>query len=231
MNDVGVFSFGRTGSRRCPNKMLRPFGETTLTDLVLSKLAPFGPAAFFAGYEDEFCAKAERHGVRFVKRDRASVTCDGPITAILSFLRGIEPRYVLLVSGCVPFLQPRTITAFLERCLGDGCRPAISVRTRRKHFVRQDGTAANFTPAVGTLNTKMVEPLCELVDALYFFDRMYFFEHGAYWDWRAVRLIELADPLETMDIDEEADFAFVESLWKAGYGRPIKLKETAHESA
>ena len=38
---IGVFAFARTQSERCPNKMLRPFAGTTLTDIVLEKLSAF----------------------------------------------------------------------------------------------------------------------------------------------------------------------------------------------
>ena len=70
MNKIGVFSFGRKQSQRCPNKMLRPFGDTTLTDIVLLKLSKCKYFSFFAGYEDEFREKCEQRNVHFVKRDR-----------------------------------------------------------------------------------------------------------------------------------------------------------------
>ena len=83
MNNTGVFSFARKQSQRCPNKMLRPFANTTLTDIVLKKLAEFGDRAFFAGFEPEFEDRSRQRGVKFIKRDKKSVNIDGPITDIL----------------------------------------------------------------------------------------------------------------------------------------------------
>ncbi len=219
MNDVGVFSFGREQSQRCPNKMLRPFADTTLTDLVLSKLSQCGYRAFFAGYEDEFRAKSEAHGVAFVRRDLRSVLIDEPISEILSFIREIDYKYLLLVSACLPFLRATTINRFLDNCVAHDYRPAFSVRIRRTYFMTRDRRAVNFDPAAKTINTKRVEPLYEFVHALYFFDRAYFLEHGTYWDWKTVRFIEVSDGVEMLDIDTEDDFQVAECLWRAIDGR------------
>ena len=86
---IGIFSLGRKLSRRCPNKMLRPFADTTLTDIVLKKLATFGENSFFAGYEGEFKEKCEDIGVRFVQRTKESVSIDEPQIKYLSFLLSI----------------------------------------------------------------------------------------------------------------------------------------------
>jgi CMP-N-acetylneuraminic acid synthetase len=65
-----------------------------------------------------------------------------------------------------------------------------------------------------TINSKTVQPVHEFAHALYFFERDYFFEHGRYWDWQEVRLVELADRYELIDIDTEDDFAFAEAVWR-----------------
>jgi CMP-N-acetylneuraminic acid synthetase len=69
-----------------------------------------------------------------------------------------------------------------------------------------------------TINSKTVQPVHEFAHALYFFDRRYFFEHGRYWDWRTVRLLELPDRRETLDIDTEEDFELAESVWRGRLG-------------
>ena len=79
-----------------------------------------------------------------------------------------------------------------------------------------DRRPLNFPIDLKTINTKTVEPVLEFAHALYFFDKSYFFQHGRYWDWRTVRLIETGGPHEMLDIDTEEDFTFAEVLWKAG---------------
>lgn len=211
---VGVFSFGRTGSERCPNKMLRRFGGTTLTDIMLEKLGAFGGRAFFAGYEEEFRGKCARHGVRFVQRSQRSATIDEPITEILSFLREQPYTHLLIVNACLPFLRVETIRAFLEGCEAGGHAPAFAVVRRQNHFIGVDRQPLNFPAEMKTINSKTVRPVLEFAHALYFFERDYFFEHGRYWDWQTVRLLETGSRAELVDVDTEEDFAFAEALWE-----------------
>jgi molybdopterin-guanine dinucleotide biosynthesis protein A len=219
MTDVVMFSFGRKQSARVPNKMLRPFAGTTLVDIALTKLKALDPNAFFAGFEEEFADKCRGHGVRFVQRDISQINVDGPITEILSFLRGVEAKYFLLVSACNPFMHTDHIRDFRDQCLAAGCRPAISVKRHKKHFVHGDARAVNFDLNQKTLNTKTVEPIYELVDGLYFFEKDFFFTHGTYWRWNEVRFLEMGGDDLLIDVVTEADFAAAEALWAAGHGR------------
>jgi CMP-N-acetylneuraminic acid synthetase len=213
LSEVGVFSFARKQSQRCPNKMLRPFGGTTLADIALAKLKTFGDQAFFAGHEDEFRTKAAAHSVRFVQRSLRSATIDEPITEILSFLRDVPFTHLLIVNACLPFLKAATIRVFLNECMAGRMQPAFAVIQRRNHFITTDHRPLNFPVDMKTINSKTVEPVLEFAHALYFFDKAYFFEHGRYWDWRTVRLLEAGDRFEMVDIDTEEDFAFAEALW------------------
>jgi CMP-N-acetylneuraminic acid synthetase len=215
---VGVFSFGRKQSQRCPNKMLRPFAGTTLVDIALDKLRAFAPDAFFAGYEAEFADKASAHGVAYVSRSERSVSVDEPITEILSFLRDLPFSHFLIVNGCLPFLKATTIRAFLDQAIDGGYEPAFGVVRRQNHFIGLDRVPLNFPADMKTINTKAVQPVHEFGHALYFFEKDYFFQHGRYWDWREVRLLEMDDRYELIDIDTEEDFAFAEALWRGSRG-------------
>lgn len=215
---IGVFAFARNQSDRCPNKMLRPFAGTTLTDIVLEKLRTFGSQAFFAGYEDEYRDKCTKHGVAFVRRSLKSASIDEPITEILSFLRDVPHTHLLIVSGCVPFLRAETVQAFLDDCVKAELAPSFAVIRRKNHFMTLDHRPLNFPAGLTTINSKTVEAVLEFGHALYFFDRGYFFEHGRYWDWQSVRLVELPDARELIDIDTEEDFELAEALWRSTGG-------------
>ncbi len=218
MSDIVTFSFGRKQSARVPNKMLRPFAGTTLVDIALAKLRTFAPDAFFAGYEPEFRDKCDAHGVRFVQREEASINIDGPITDILSFLRHIDAKYFLLVSACNPFLKIEHINQFVADVKAGGNRPAITVKRYRKHFVTPDARGLNFSLETKTLNNKTVQPVFELVDGLYFFEKDFFFSKGTYWKWNEVRFLDAAGDDLLIDVDTEADFAAAQALWSTGYG-------------
>ena len=211
---IAVFSFGRTGSQRCPNKMLRPFAGTTLTDIILSKFARARAAAFFAGLEPEFEDRCRAHGVAFVKRDERSATIDEPIIDILSFLRSQPFTHFLCVNASLPFLALETIESFLDDCVTHGHAPAFAVTRKINHLMTVDRQPINFDLDAKTINTKAIRPVLEFAHALYFFNKEYFFREGRYWDWHTVRLVELPDKLQTIDIDTEEDVRSAEALWR-----------------
>ncbi len=220
---IGVFSFGRKQSQRCPQKMTRPFGDTTLTDIVLKKLRALGDNTFFAGYEQDFADKCRAHGVPFVQRSRESVMIDGPITEILSFLKELPYQYFLIINGCLPFLKVKTIADFLEQCCDHNWESAFGVVKRHNFYFDMKRNPLNFSLSLQTINTKTVEPVYEFAHALYFFPKDYFFQHGRYWDWQEVHLVELNDKLELFDIDTEEDFLIAQNMWRDHAGRIFSL--------
>lgn len=209
-------SFGRRRSERCPDKLLRPFGDTTLADIVLAKLHALGPNTFFAARDEEFRVKAAAHGVAFVERSERSVSIDEPIAEILACLRDVPYTHLLIVNACLPFLRVGTIRRFLSQAVEGGYQPAFAVLRRHTHFVDLEGRPLNFPSDLKTINSKTVQPVYEFAHALYFFEHDYLFEHGRFWDWQQLRLLELDDRRETIDIDTEDDFALAEALWKGG---------------
>ena len=167
---VGIYSYGRKQSQRCPNKVLRPFGETTLCDIMMAKLKEVGGEnAFYAGHEDEFGEKAEAHKIKFVKRSENSVLIDAPITECQEFLRRVDYDYLLIVNTCLPFLKTTTIKEFLKDAIAHDYQPAVAVSKTSNYFFSGDGVPINFPASIKTLNTKTVAPLLELANALYFF--------------------------------------------------------------
>ena len=214
-NNIGIFSYGRKQSQRCPNKMLRPFDDTTLVDIILKKLKSLGDNTFFAGYEKEFKQKCDQIGVRFVQRTKKSVSIDEPQIECLSFLREVNHDYLLIVNGCLPFLKVETIKSFLNEVVGRGLHPSSVIMKQSNYFFGENKLPINFAVNLKNLNTKSVSPIYEFANALYFFNRQYFFDNGRYWDWEKLRLIELESSVELIDVDTEEDFLIAESVWKS----------------
>lgn len=220
---IGIYAYARKQSQRCPNKVLRPLGNTTLCDILLDKIKEAGGKnAFFAGYDDEFRDKAGVHGVKFVKRSLNSVLVDEPITECQEFLKRVDFEYLLWVNPCTPFLKVETINKFLEDVKKNGYHPATAVVKRHNYFYFTQGEPVNLPESIKTLNTKTVMPLFEFANALYFFNREYFFKNGRYCDWKQIRLIEINDRSEVLDVDTEDDFMIVKNMWLAFNRQGIK---------
>lgn len=214
MSDIAVVSYGRKQSERCPNKMLRSFCDTTLTDIVLSKISCFGAQAYFAGFEDEFRVKAEAHGVNFVQRTEHSVHIDGPIVDVFGFVKDIDCENILFVSACLPFLLEKTIVSFYESCLRNSHKPALAVVARKNYFFDKHKKALNFDPATTAWNTKVVDEVFESANALYFYKKDFFLANGFYWAWEDVALVPFEQTYEYIDIDSEDDFKKAELIWQ-----------------
>jgi CMP-N-acetylneuraminic acid synthetase len=214
MSNVAVWGCGRTKSTRCPNKMLREFGDSTLTDIFLSKLAKLETDVFFAGYEPVFEEKCRDHRVSFVQRTQESAEVDEPASKIYSFLASQPYEYLLHVNGCLPLLRPDTISQFLERCMQGEPKPSFGVVRRNNFYVSLEGKPLNFSADLTTINTKTVTPVHEFAHALYFFRKEDFVKNGFFWDWQEVEYVEMPGGVELTDIDTEDDFKQAEVLWK-----------------
>ena len=67
-SEVAVFSCARLASQRCKNKMVRKFGNTTLLDILLSKLKSISSNTFFSGHESIFEERSKFYKVDFIPR-------------------------------------------------------------------------------------------------------------------------------------------------------------------
>jgi len=182
LNNIAIVSFGRKKSERCPNKMLRPFAGTTLTDIVLGKINHFGSYAYFAGYEQEFKEKCRQNKVNFIQRTKRSVTIDGPILDVFGFVSEVKQDKIIFVNPCVPFLSLKTIRDFFERCNKHPDKPVLAALTRRNYFFNEAKRPLNFTAISNKWNTKGVKTVFESANALYFFDKEFFLKNGFYSD-------------------------------------------------
>jgi len=214
-SDVAVWAAARISSERCKQKMVRPFADTSLTDICLEKFSKIGGNTFFAGYEPLFKKKCELHGVTFVQRSEESALADGPALTIWDFIAEQPYEYFLQVNACQPFLRTETISKFLEICIEDD-KPKFAVIRKNNYFTDTDGNPYNFTKDLKLMNTKEVAPVYEFAHSLYFFRKSYFLEHGRYWDWNEVRYIELEEGIEVFDIDLENQFKMAEAMWQGG---------------
>jgi len=215
IEEIGVCSFGRTTSSRCKEKLIRPFGSSSLTDIFLSKLAKVGDNVFFAGYESIFKEKCELHNVPFVQRSFESANIDEPASKIYEVLNDQPYEYFLLVNACLPFLKLDSILDFLKLCTSDE-KPKFAVFKKNNFYTDQNGNPYNFSTKLSTINTKNVKQVNEFAHVFYFFKKSYFVDNGWYWNWNDVSYIEIDESLETFDIDTEEQFQMANAMWNGG---------------
>ena len=212
INEIGVWSCARLSSTRCKEKMVRRFGDSTLTDIFLAKANRLGENAFFGGHEQIFKEKCESHGVRFVQRSAESAFVDEPAKKIYEFLCDQPYEYLLQVNACLPFLKTETIQNFLETCR-ENDKPKFAVFKKNNYYTSTSGRPLNFGEDLTTINTKNVTTVNEFAHVFYFFPKSTFVKTGWYWDWSKVDYIEIEEGLGTFDIDTEEQFQMADALW------------------
>lgn len=212
ISDIGVWSCARTSSSRCKQKMIRPFADTTLTDIFLKKLSKVGDNIFFGGYESTFKSKCQAHGIPFVQRTKESATIDEPASKIYDFICDQPYEYLLHVNPCLPFLKTDSIKKFLEICIEDD-QPRFAVFRKNNYYTDINGRPYNFDVGMSTINTKSVSPVYEFAHVFYFFKKSYFVENGRFWDWNEVKYIEINEDIEMFDIDTEDQFMMAQAMW------------------
>ncbi len=214
-NDIGIFSIARLSSKRLKKKMIRKFSNTTLTDIILSKLSKLGNNAFFAGHENIFKKKSIKHKVRFVQRSKLSSISNNSYAQIFSFLKKEKFNYLLLINPCMPNLRISTIKKFIKKVQKlNG--PAFTVFEEKNYFLNKKNIPLNFKKLKKneTLDTKKVKSIKSFAHVFYFFEKKYFLKNGHYWNWSKLNYVELQKTNEFLDIDNLKDFKEAELVWK-----------------
>ena len=105
--EISIYVQARKQSRRCANKMLRPFAGTTLIEICLEKLDTLvGYPVFFAVGEDdfEFQEIAERYSnINVLLRSQASVNSDGDPRLVFETFKELPTSDVCFVNACHSF--------------------------------------------------------------------------------------------------------------------------------
>ena len=122
VDEVAVIIQARLGSQRIPQKMIKPFAQTTLTDIAIGKVLQckkFPVRNFYLSvHEPELKVIAARHGVNVFHRSEASANSEGtPMTEMYEWWDKLPFKYcILIIIFCILHL-PKTLGL-------RACRPA-----------------------------------------------------------------------------------------------------------
>jgi len=213
--DVAIFVQARCGSRRCCNKMLRPFAGTTLIDICLDKLATItGYDVYFGAHEAPLLEKARaRTGFEIVVRSRESAESHSDPRVIFEMLKKIPQPYVCWINPCHPMLEMDTVVGGVEAFAASDARAMTSVTLRKGWFYTPDGRA--LTNLAVKADTSQADGLFEVAHAFHIYERERMLEQGKPWDNVPgdPRLYEIPSA-QAHDIDTEEEFVMVEALYR-----------------
>tara|TARA_R110000796_G_scaffold185672_2_gene302529 strand:+ start:1694 stop:2371 length:678 start_codon:yes stop_codon:yes gene_type:complete len=220
LKDIAVIVQARTNSQRIPNKMLRPFANTNLFELTLSKLlkSKIIPQQNIIAsvYEDELKQIANNLNINIYNRSHESANNDNSLQKIYEWHDKLPFKYVIKVNGCSPLLTIETIDKFIQQFIKQKEENLFGVIETKDYYWNKEGKLITPWPKNQTImNTKAVETTYKAAHVLYA-SRMDLIKNNMFMgDFQKKGGIKLypMDELECFDIDYEWQFKVGEKIF------------------
>ena len=222
--DVCVLVQARLGSERVPQKMIRPFANSTLMDIYLnkimkSKIIPH-QNIIASVHEPELTNICEKHGTRIFSRSKESADSEGtPMTLMYEWWDKLPFKYCILVNACAPFLKLSTIEDFYQKYLESDDDGHFGVVEKKNYFWNSDCELSTPWPeGQAVMNTKFVGVTYEAAHCLYAGEMSKIGQGVWMGDFNKpgeIKLYPMKEE-EIFDIDYEWQFNYYEKLYKLG---------------
>ena len=216
MKTIAGIIHARKDSTRCPNKHLRPLGNTTLIDIALDKLSKLDlDEKYLAVYDQELKDKVI-DGVKILHREYESVAPgNAPHNVMYKHLENVESDYIVNLNPCQPFLKVDKLQQIITLFKYSNFDSMITAKQERNFYWDDDKNPINFKPN-DRLSTTTGPWINVATHSLVIYKKQYMLEnwelfpntkHNPYpfvIDW---------SEKELLDVDTETDFKIVESYY------------------
>mgnify|MGYP003119804589 FL=1 len=218
-DDIAIVVQARLNSQRLPNKMLKPFVNTTLFNLLLDKLNNSSlidnKKVYLSIYEDELKQASAGYGFNIYNRSYQSANEDNDIRVIYEWYKDIKEKYVVLISACNPLLKIETIENFIKSFSNSSNAGAFAVFEKKTYYWDKQGKPITDWKGNKIMNTKIVEPIYEAAHCLYASKTDLLYKEC----WMGESSppepkLFVMDELEAFDIDYEWQFKVGEQLYE-----------------
>ena len=218
-DEICIVVQARLGSERVPGKMLKPFSNSNLVDILFKKLKNLKnisqSSIFLSAYEEELKEVARENRINIYERSEESAKSEGqPLSEIYEWYNVLPYKYVILISACNPLLKVETIDAFIESFIQSDKDGSFAVFEKKTYYWDKDLKPITDWKGSTIMNTKFVDPVYEAAHCLYA-SRMDWIGEGLWMDDKSPAQPELftMEELEAFDIDYEWQFKIAELLY------------------
>ncbi len=214
---IAIIIQARLNSKRCKNKMLRNFANTSLFELQVKKLNYLASENKYNVY----CAVGEPalnkivnkyKYIKLIKRNKISVNSD-KIENVFDYLGDVEEKYICFVNACAPLLKSKTLIKAINLFNKLELKSLTSVIEKKTWYFNSKAKPINDNSSG---NTKDLSPIYECTHNFHIFNRKFFIKNKKYWNNKK------NDPylfnvnfLESLDVDTEEEFIDVEIIYKS----------------
>lgn len=172
ISDIVVILFARLNSKRIPQKMIRPFAETTLMDIAIGKILNSRVIAakdvYLFVHEQELIDIGNKYGVNILRRSEKSANAESSIIDIHHWHSELAYKYVVTFNPCLPFIKTETIDNFIRYYMKSDYDGLFGVIKKRNFFWDSTGNLLTKPPEDKQApNTKTAPLVYEAAHCLY----------------------------------------------------------------
>jgi len=221
MKKTCIIVQARLNSSRIPKKMIKPFAETTLLDILLKKLQNSkyikNEDVYISVYENELKNIAQKYNFNIFNRSKESAYTENDMKIMFEWWNKLPYENYIIISACHPFLSIKTIDDFYNKSLINQKKGLFSVVKRKNYYWNsKKKMITNWPEGQTTFNTKAVEYTYEAAHCLYYGKMKDIGEYIYMGDFskNEVELFVIDNEFECLDIDEEWQFNLYKSYYK-----------------
>ena len=216
MKTIAAIAHARKTSTRCPNKHLRPFGNTTLIDIALDNLSKLDvDEKYLAVYDQELKDKVI-DGVQILHREYDSVAPGNCHHSVMyKHLENVESEFILNYNPCQPFLQVDKLNDCIRVFKESKMKSMITVQKERNFFWDKTRNPINFKPN-DRLSTTSGPWVYLATHSLVFYEKNYMLSE---WELfpntkdNPFPLVTDWSENELIDVDTELDFKLAKLIY------------------
>ena len=216
MKTIAGIIHARKQSTRCPNKHLRPLGNTTLIDIALDKLSKLDlDEKYLAVYDQELKDKVI-DGVKILHREYESVAPgNAPHNIMYKHLENVKSDYIVNLNPCQPFLEVDKLQQIITLFKYSNFDSMITAKRERNFYWDDDKNPINFKPN-DRLSTTTGPWVDVATHSLVIYKKQYMLDNWELFpnikDNPYPFVIDWSEK-ELLDVDTEIDFKLVESYY------------------
>ena len=216
MKTIAGIIHARKDSTRCPNKHLRPLGNTTLIDVALDKLSKLDLDEKYLAVHDQELKDKVIDGVKILHREYESVAPgNAPHNIMYKHLENVKSDYIVNLNPCQPFLEVDKLQQIITLFKYSNFDSMITAKRERNFYWDDDKNPINFKPN-DRLSTTTGSWVDVATHSLVIYKKQYMLDNWELFpnikDNPYPFVIDWSEK-ELLDVDTEIDFKLVESYY------------------
>ena len=216
MKTIAGIIHARKQSTRCPNKHLRPLGNTTLIDVALDNLSKLDLDEKYLAVHDQELKDKVIDGVKILHREYESVAPgNAPHNIMYKHLENVKSDYIVNLNPCQPFLEVDKLQQIITLFKYSNFDSMITAKRERNFYWDDDKNPINFKPN-DRLSTTTGPWIDVATHSLVIYKKQYMLDNWELFpntkDNPYPFVIDWSEK-ELLDVDTETDFKIVESYY------------------